>query len=296
VTQRTESASRAPGELESPRGNALAIEQGQVRLTQGEMRFVAEGDPRARPLLLVHSLGTSWHLWEEALPMFAGLGYRAVAPDILGHGDSDKPPFFGFGIRDHALTLVEFMRAIGFKKPCVAGTSLGAQIAIEMGSAWPTMISRLVLNGCPGWEFEEQRMARIQMIARNMLTPDGVPAERDQEQERKLRSGVDLSADKQRQRNIDLQKCGRWFWDTTWATAAYNLHDRLTRISCPTLVLMGESDFHLPTSYTIAHKIPNATMEVLPAPIGHLSPFDDTPAVVASCDRFFRTQLDPLET
>jgi pimeloyl-ACP methyl ester carboxylesterase len=271
------------------------LENGEVKLAEGTMRYWADGPKSGRPLLLIHSLGTSWHLWEEGLPMFGELGYRAVAPDILGHGDSDKPAYFGWGLRDHARTLVDFMREIGFKNPCVAGTSLGAQIGIAMGALWPTMISHLVLNGCPGWEFESQKLARIQTIAKNSLDADGLPITRTPEQERALRGGTELDEKLQERRNIDLKKCGHWFWDTTWATASFDLHGHLPHITCPTLVLMGAADFHLPTSYTIAEKVKNATFELLPAPIGHLSPYDDTPAVVKSCDRFFRTHLDPLE-
>ncbi len=272
---------------------AIEIQDAEVRLTDGVMRYFAAGPANGEPLLLIHSLGTSRYLWHESLPLFAELGYRAAAPDIFSHGDSDKPPFFGWGIREHAASLVEFMRAIGFRRPFIAGTSLGAQIGIELGAGYPTMPRKLVLNGCPGWEFEEQRMARIQMIARVRLDADGMPR-LENEGDNRLRSGTTLDEQKRRMRAEELRKCGRWFWDTTWATAAYNLHDRAPHIACPTLVLMGEMDFHLPTSYTLAHKIPNATMQVLPPPIGHLSPLDDTPAVVKACDAFFRAPLDPL--
>lgn len=272
----------------------MTVEDLAARIPEGTIRYFATGAAGGDPLLLIHSLGTSRFIWEECLPMFADLGYRAVAPDILGHGDSDKPPYFGYGIRDHAASLIAFMRAIGFRKPFIAGTSLGAQIAIEIGAGYPTVPRKLALNGCPGWEFEEQRMARIQMIAQTRLDEDGLPRPMERGADR-LRSGIPRDEKKVRQLNEDLGKCGRWFWDTAWATAAYNLHDRLAGITCPVLVLMGETDFHLPTSYTLVHKIPNARMQVLPAPIGHISPLDDPGAVVRACDEFFRAPDDPLE-
>lgn len=271
----------------------MEIEDAGVGLADGVMRYFAAGSAAGDPLLLIHSLGTSRYIWKESLPLFAALGYRALVPDIFGHGDSDKPPHFGWGIREHAATLVEFMRAMGFHKPFIAGTSLGAQIGIELGAGYPMMPRKLVLNGCPGWEFEEQRMGRIQMIARMRLDEDGNPRIENEGADR-LRSGTPMSAEARRQRNDEMRKCGRWFWDTTWATAAYNLHDRIPHITCPTLVLMGEMDFHLASSYTVAHKIPNGSMQLLPPPIGHLSPLDDTPAVVKACDAFFRAPLDPL--
>jgi pimeloyl-ACP methyl ester carboxylesterase len=264
----------------------------EASTSEGTFRYIEAGDSaRGQPLLLIHCLGGSSRLWAESLPLFADLGYWAVAPDILSHGMSDKPPYFGYGIRDHARSLVLFMKEVGMRDPYVVGTSLGAQIAIELCAGYPKMVHKVVLNGCPGWELEEQRMSRIQMIARSVLDEEARPA---------VQPGAPAVTDDDEVMVMppseDMQRAGAWFWDTAWATAAYNLHSRLPFITTPALVLMGERDWHLPTSYTIAHKIRTSTMEVLPAPIGHLSPEDDTPAVVRSCHRFFETNLeDPLD-
>src|SRR5437763_11355845 len=109
----------------------MTIEDLAASIPEGTMRYFAAGSADGDCLLLIHSLGTSRCIWEESLPLFAELGYRVAAPDILGHGDSDKPPHFGYGIREYAANLVAFMRAIGFRRPFIAGTSLGAQIGIE---------------------------------------------------------------------------------------------------------------------------------------------------------------------
>src|SRR5712691_3342123 len=109
----------------------MTIDDLAADIPEGTIRYFAAGHENGDCLLLIHSLGTSRYIWEESLPLFADLGYRVVAPDILGHGDSDKPPHFGYGIRDYAANLVSFMRAIDFRRPYIAGTSLGAQIGIE---------------------------------------------------------------------------------------------------------------------------------------------------------------------
>lgn len=43
------------------------------------------------PIVLLHGNPTSSYLWREVMPALAGLG-RVIAPDLIGHGDSDKLP------------------------------------------------------------------------------------------------------------------------------------------------------------------------------------------------------------
>lgn len=43
------------------------------------------------PIVLLHGNPTSSYLWREVMPPLAGMG-RVIAPDLIGHGDSDKLP------------------------------------------------------------------------------------------------------------------------------------------------------------------------------------------------------------
>ncbi|PUB26258.1 alpha-beta hydrolase superfamily lysophospholipase [Promicromonospora sp. AC04] len=58
----------------------------QLRLAYREA-----GDPDAPVLLLLHALGESSLSWDPLLDDLAALGYRALALDARGHGDSDRP-------------------------------------------------------------------------------------------------------------------------------------------------------------------------------------------------------------
>jgi len=46
---------------------------------------------RGQPIVLLHGNPTSSYLWRDVMPPLAGLG-RVIAPDLIGHGDSDKLP------------------------------------------------------------------------------------------------------------------------------------------------------------------------------------------------------------
>ena len=42
-------------------------------------------------VLLLHGWPESWYSWRHQLPALAAAGYHAVAPDVRGYGQSDKP-------------------------------------------------------------------------------------------------------------------------------------------------------------------------------------------------------------
>jgi haloalkane dehalogenase len=55
------------------------------------MAFVDGGAPDARPVLLLHGEPTWSFLYRSMIPPLVDAGLRAVAPDLIGFGRSDKP-------------------------------------------------------------------------------------------------------------------------------------------------------------------------------------------------------------
>jgi haloalkane dehalogenase len=77
------------------------------------MAYVEEGD--GRPIVFLHGNPSSSYLWRNVLPYVTGLG-RAIAPDLIGMGDSDKlPPGDPDRYRfvHHARYLDGFLSAVG---------------------------------------------------------------------------------------------------------------------------------------------------------------------------------------
>ncbi len=94
-------------------------------------------------LLLVHGLTASHAVWEPTLAAFADR-WRVIAPDLPGHGASDKPDapytidFFAGMVRSLA-------RELGVRDAVVAGSSLGGQVALELAAWYPTFTRALIL-------------------------------------------------------------------------------------------------------------------------------------------------------
>ena len=76
----------------------------------------AEGDAYAIPVLLAHGGGQTRRAWRRVVSELAQAGFRAIAFDMRGHGDSDWSPCGAYEMRDFAAklphaTVVELPRA-----------------------------------------------------------------------------------------------------------------------------------------------------------------------------------------
>src|SRR5690554_997240 len=55
------------------------------------MHYVDEGPRNAQPVLMLHGEPSWSFLYRKMIAMVAEAGYRAIAPDLIGFGRSDKP-------------------------------------------------------------------------------------------------------------------------------------------------------------------------------------------------------------
>ena len=65
--------------------------RGTVPPTLGpRLHYAERGDKEGEALVFLHAYADSWFSYARVLPLLSH-GYRALAPDQRGHGDSDKP-------------------------------------------------------------------------------------------------------------------------------------------------------------------------------------------------------------
>ena len=99
-------------------------------------------------LVLIHGMAGSSASWRLVLPALAER-FTVIAPDLLGHGDSEKPRgdyslgAFASGVRDLLL-------ALGHERATVVGQSLGGGIAMQFAYQFPERCERLVLVSSGG--------------------------------------------------------------------------------------------------------------------------------------------------
>ncbi|MDP9250622.1 MAG: alpha/beta hydrolase [Chloroflexota bacterium] len=72
-------------------------------------------------------------------------GRRSLLIDFLGHGYSDKPLDFGYGVEDHARTIVSLIDALRLSECVLVGHSLGGAVAVHVASARAAVVSLLIM-------------------------------------------------------------------------------------------------------------------------------------------------------
>jgi pimeloyl-ACP methyl ester carboxylesterase len=96
------------------------------------------------PLVLIHGLGATKAEFLPTVPALAP-GFRTIAVDLPGFGDSDKPFPAAYNARFFARWMEALLDALGLDRVHLLGHSMGGRVAIEVGMRHPDRIKRLVL-------------------------------------------------------------------------------------------------------------------------------------------------------
>jgi pimeloyl-ACP methyl ester carboxylesterase len=93
-----------------------------------KMHYVEAG---SGPLVvLCHGWPESWYSWRHQLPALAEAGYRVVAPDQRGYGQTDKPePIEAYNILNLVSDIVGLVNSLGEERAVIVGHDWGAPVA-----------------------------------------------------------------------------------------------------------------------------------------------------------------------
>jgi pimeloyl-ACP methyl ester carboxylesterase len=93
-----------------------------------KMHYVEAG---SGPLVvLCHGWPESWYSWRHQLPALAEAGFRVVAPDQRGYGQTDKPePIEAYNILSLVSDIVGLVNTLGEERAVIVGHDWGAPVA-----------------------------------------------------------------------------------------------------------------------------------------------------------------------
>ena len=118
-----------------------------------ELAVLDEGEADRPAVLLVHGFPDSSNLWRHQVPALTAAGVRAIAPDMRGFGESDRPQAAEqYRITRAVSDLVAVLDALGIERARVVGHDWGAAIAWVFAALHPRRVERLVAMsvGHPG--------------------------------------------------------------------------------------------------------------------------------------------------
>jgi pimeloyl-ACP methyl ester carboxylesterase len=107
-------------------------------MSEPTLRFIEANGIRMRVaeqgagpvVLLCHGFPESWYSWRHQLKALADAGYRAVAPDMRGYGQTDRPDEIERYTLLHLVgDMVGLLDALGVETAVIAGHDWGAPVA-----------------------------------------------------------------------------------------------------------------------------------------------------------------------
>lgn len=248
------------------------------------------------PILLLHSAFMDHSTW-AAVGAHMGSGFRLLAPDLPGSGESEKPPpaRFEYGIEAFTDTVADLYAGLSLSRTALVGHGLGGAVALSLAARYPELVERLVI--VDAWCYSsppllEQRLAQTPFIGglvfkqlwnrasfrsffnRRLVGRDAVPAARvDRYYDAFSTPAGRSSALATLRATVD-----------TRAVAA-----QVGRIQAKTLVIWGRQDAWIPAAFgqRLSREIRGAGFLLLDA--GHC-PHEERPEPVASAIREFLSQ------
>ncbi|MGN9796399.1 bifunctional 3-oxoadipate enol-lactonase/4-carboxymuconolactone decarboxylase PcaDC [Streptomyces sp. OZ13] len=234
-----------------------------------------EGPPSAPVLILGPSLGTSTALWDAVAPELSAT-HRVVRWDLPGHGGSPASLIGpGATVADLARLVRDLADALGADRFSYAGVSLGGAVGLHLAAHHPERVERLAVL-CSSARFgpsanwvERAATVRREGLAALVETADA----------RWFTPGFTVPelVDDHRRADPDAYAA------CCDALAAFDLRDRLTSITAPTLLVAGREDPATPPAHLreIADAVPGAALTEI-AGASHLAPAERPEAVLAA--------------
>ncbi|MDB4973758.1 MAG: hypothetical protein JWN48_2099 [Myxococcaceae bacterium] len=119
----------------------------QYRTIHGYRRaFVHAGKGPA--ILLIHGIGDNSDTWRNLIRELAR-EHTVIAPDLLGHGRSDKPRA-DYSVAAYANAMRDLLTVLDIEKATVVGHSLGGGVAMQFAYQYPERCERLVVVSSGG--------------------------------------------------------------------------------------------------------------------------------------------------
>lgn len=141
-------------------------------MPETEIAFTESGEGPV--VLFLHGYPFDKSMWSEQLPATAAAGFRAIAPDLRGLGETKSSSEVAT-MDDMARDAGALLDQLGVEKAVICGLSMGGYVAFEFMHLFPTRVRGLVLAGTRAPADNEQEKAGREQQVQTMLRAGMVP-------------------------------------------------------------------------------------------------------------------------
>jgi 3-oxoadipate enol-lactonase len=241
-------------------------------------------------VLFVHGYPFDRTIWRDQIDALDG--YRRLAPDLRGMGESDAPDL-GYGMAIYADDLAALLDTVGVDDVVLCGLSMGGYVIFEFLRRWRSRVRGLILVDTRAEaDGAEARRARDAMAA--TARESGAEAVADAMLPKVL-SPATLQHDPETAERIRRIMAATPVAGMVGALAAMrDRHDSTgllpTLAGLPTLVIVGEEDGITPpeSARRMAAAIPGARLVIVPG-AGHVPPVEQPATTTTAIREFLRT-------
>jgi haloalkane dehalogenase len=109
------------------------------------MHYIDEGSADAPPVLMLHGEPSWSYLYRKMIPIVAGAGLRAMAPDLIVFGRSDKPAGLDdYTYQRHVDWIKAFVEQLGLRDTTLVCQDWGGLIGLRIAAEHPERFARIV--------------------------------------------------------------------------------------------------------------------------------------------------------
>ncbi len=109
------------------------------------IHYVDEGAQDAEPVLLLHGEPSWSYLYRKMIPVLTAAGYRAIAPDLVGFGRSDKPAEReDYTYQRHMDWITELIESLDLQSINLVGQDWGGLIGLRLAAEKESRFARIV--------------------------------------------------------------------------------------------------------------------------------------------------------
>ena len=118
--------------------------------TNGIRMRLAEMGSDGPLVLFAHGWPESWYSWRHQLTALSEAGFRVVAPDMRGYGETDAPEEIDkYDIEQLSADMVGILDALGEETATIVGHDWGAPVASHSALIYPDRFTKLVIMSVP---------------------------------------------------------------------------------------------------------------------------------------------------
>jgi haloalkane dehalogenase len=138
-----------------------------VEVDHLRIHHIDEGNAGRDPVLLMHGEPTWCYLYRHMIPVFVQHGYRAIAPDLVGFGRSDKPADRrDYTYQRHVKWMTKWLLAVDLQNVTLVCQDWGSFIGLRLAAEQSSRFSRIVLanGGLPAGDLRIPLIFRLWQI------------------------------------------------------------------------------------------------------------------------------------